>query len=93
MIVKHTTNRPFLIKWYMVFLGFRGLTTPWGVIYYDSLKSLNDIRLRRHELKHAEQMEREGIIKFLIKYNWYWITKGYTLNPYEVEARAAANEL
>ncbi len=48
-------------------------------------------RLLCHEKTHIKQMEREGDLMFLLKYNWYWITVGYEKNPYEIEARKAEN--
>jgi hypothetical protein len=42
-----------------------------------------------HENCHKRQWAKEGVIKFAIKYLWYQITKGYTNNPYEIEARKA----
>ena len=91
MKVKHTQIRPFWIRCYMGLLDADGLTTPWGTIYYRTPYDLQNPRLKRHELKHIEQMEREGILKFLIKYNYYWIKYGYKYNPYEIEARKAEN--
>ena len=90
--IKHTTVLPFFIKWYMVILGFQGLTTPWKTVYYANQRARDSGQTRIHEMKHAEQMDREGIWKFLLKYNYYWITKGYRYNPYEVEARLAAGQ-
>jgi len=42
--------------------------------------------LFRHELQHAYQIKREGVIKFYIKYLWFQIKYGYRDNPYEIEA-------
>ncbi len=41
-----------------------------------------------HELQHVKQYEREGTVKFLCKYIWYWMRYGYYNMPYEKEARA-----
>lgn len=90
--ITHTTDRPFIIKWYMVFLRYQGLTTPWDTIYYANDRAFKSSMLRKHEMTHAKQMDREGKFMFLLKYNYYWITKGYKDNPYEVEAREAAGE-
>ena len=90
--VKHTIVRPFFIVWWMDLIKADGLTTPWDVIYYRNAKSYSNGRLRKHELMHIEQMEREGKPLFLLKYNWYWITRGYWNNPYEIEAREAEDK-
>jgi hypothetical protein len=47
---------------------------------------------RKHEDRHKEQWKEEGRIKFLFKYIWYSITKGYQNNPYEIDARNAENK-
>jgi hypothetical protein len=46
----------------------------------------------RHEDKHKEQWGREGRIRFAAKYLWYLISEGYWGNPYEIEARATAEQ-
>lgn len=45
-----------------------------------------------HELKHVEQYERLGTIKFLIKYGLEHLRKGYWNNALEAEARAAEGD-
>lgn len=42
--------------------------------------------LLRHELEHAYQQMREGVILFYCKYFYYSIRYGYKKNPYEIEA-------
>ena len=86
MIVKHTTDRPFFIKWWMDFFGYDGLTTYWNTIYYRDEECMNNDRLKRHELQHIVQMERDGKFVHFIKYCYYWIVYGYEKNPYEIEA-------
>jgi uncharacterized metal-binding protein len=46
-------------------------------------------KLIRHELKHVEQYQRYGLLKFLWLYGKYSMKYGYYQNPLEVEARAA----
>jgi hypothetical protein len=41
----------------------------------------------RHELEHAYQQIREGVILFYLKYFLYSLRYGYNRNPFEVEAR------
>jgi len=43
-----------------------------------------------HENKHKEQYKRDGFFNFLFKYIYYQFKYGYKDNPYEVEARKAA---
>ena len=80
-----------LIKLMLTVLGFKGWTSFWNTIYimpgYE-----NDTGLIKHETKHIEQIDRDGRIKFLIKYIYWLIKYGYTNNPYEVEARIAAHK-
>lgn len=79
---------PFWLRPFMRLCGFHGWASFWRVAYvlpgYE-----NDQRLIRHEMKHLEQIERDGRLVFSIKY-LYWLARhGYRDNPYEVEARAA----
>lgn len=72
--------------------NFVGLATPWNTVYYKDVMYMSDKRLRQHELKHIEQMSRDGTVKYLMMYNYYWFTRGYWNNPYEIEAREAEKE-
>jgi hypothetical protein len=45
-----------------------------------------------HELKHVEQYERFGLLRFLIKYGLEHLRKGYWNNALEAEARAAESD-
>lgn len=72
---------------YMKLCGFKGWASFWGDIYFLPGWE-NNIALIRHEQKHLEQIERDGIVKFALQYAWWFILHGYTNNPYEVEARA-----
>jgi len=47
--------------------------------------------LFRHELEHHYQQLRDGRVWFHLKYIYWSLRHGYTNNPYEVEARAKAN--
>ncbi len=90
---KYTFKTPFkeagvFMQRYLDFFKFDATATLWGTIYVSQNVVLT-VRLRRHELKHLEQIEREGRILFVIKYTYYLLTKGYWLNNYEVEARNA----
>ena len=42
-----------------------------------------------HELKHIEQFQHYGFIRFIFLYTWESLRKGYTNNKYEIEARNA----
>ena len=42
--------------------------------------------LREHERVHYEQMEREGVIWWHLKYAVFLLLYGYRNNPYEIEA-------
>ena len=48
---------------------------------------------RRHEDTHKKQWADEGFFKFLLKYLFFNITRGYMNNPYEIEARATEERL
>lgn len=53
---------------------------------------LFDERWVRHELKHIEEYERYGVIRFLYKYILQTIRCGYYKCALEQEARAAEND-
>jgi hypothetical protein len=57
--------------------------------YYSCDEALVHPAWRAHENQHKVQWARDGKIKFLSKYIWYSVTKGYKMNPYELEAQAA----
>lgn len=59
--------------------------------YYSCSESLVDSAWRRHEDCHKQQWAEEGRIKFLVKYLFFNVTRGYNCNPYEIEARMAEN--
>lgn len=63
---------------------------PW-VMFKRRPNDVSD-RLFRHELEHAYQVQREGWLKFYLTYLLYLVRYGYRNNPYEVEARAVADD-
>lgn len=65
--------------------GYRAITMPWRSIYI-LREHFHVQELRRHELIHIEQIERDGAIKFSLLYLWYLVRHGYRQNPYELEA-------
>lgn len=77
-----------LIALYLRLCGFKGWASFWRVVYLHPEHMVNQ-GLIRHELKHLEQIERDGRFVFSAKY-LYWLCRyGYVNNPYEVEARKA----
>ncbi len=77
-----------LIKGYMKACGFKGWTSFWNTVYV--LEGYQDnTRLLRHEMKHIEQIKRDGKVLFSVRYLWWFLRYGYYENPYEVEARQA----
>ncbi len=53
---------------------------------------LSNERWLRHELKHIEQYERLGFIRFIATYLWQTLKVGYYKCGLECEARAAEND-
>lgn len=43
--------------------------------------------LFKHEITHAQQIERMGKLRFYVMYFYYQARLGYALNPLELEAR------
>ena len=46
-----------------------------------------------HELKHVEQYQRYGVLRFFLLYLYETIKKGYRNNRFEVEAREAEDNM
>ena len=67
------------------------ITMPWRRIYIVS-RRFDDAVLRRHELIHIEQIDRDGVVLFCLRYVWWSARYGYWKNPYEVEAFARERE-
>ena len=76
------------LAWYMRACGFAGWASFWRTIYVLPGHEGN-ARLIRHEQAHLEQIERDGRVRFAVRYTWWLARYGYWRNPYEVEARAA----
>ncbi|GAB3014778.1 hypothetical protein GCM10027051_17940 [Niabella terrae] len=53
---------------------------------------LQNQRWLRHELKHVEQYERLGLIRFIVTYLWQTLKVGYYRCGLECEARAAETD-
>ncbi len=50
---------------------------------------LEDARWVKHELKHIQQYQQLGKLRFVSLYFIEWLRKGYYNNRFEVEAREA----
>ena len=72
-------------------LNFAAITTPWRTIY-EHPDFTNDPRIRRHELAHIAQIDRDGAWYFWPKiiFDFFWY--GHQNSPYEVEARTAEDD-
>lgn len=53
---------------------------------------IQDKKWLLHELKHIEQYQRQGMLRFLVNYLWESVKNGYRNNKFEREARQAENE-
>lgn len=73
---------------FLNYMGFAAVVSPWRTIYLLE-KYFDHQTLRRHELAHIAQINREGTIKFWIKCVALYYYCGYTRSPLEIEARAA----
>lgn len=73
-------------RWLLCGLGFGGIAvTPRRV--YLLAHSFDDETLRRHELVHVEQMQRDGVLSYWARYFFEWMRHGYYGISYEIEAR------
>jgi hypothetical protein len=76
------------IAWYLRRAGFRGITLPPLGIYLLP-DSMDDARLRRHEIAHWQQSVEMGVIRFYLVYLYQMVRYGYWDAPMERQARAA----
>lgn len=79
---------PWVLRCYMRACGFKGWTSFWRVVYVLPGYETNR-RLLKHEACHLAQIERDGRVRFSIKYGWQLLRYGYHNAPYEQEARRA----
>ena len=54
---------------------------------------LQDKNWVKHEICHINQFKKYGFFKFIIKYLWESLRRGYYNNKYELEAREAEKAL
>jgi hypothetical protein len=68
----------------------------WGstIHLYNATKDqfVNNQTWLLHELKHVEQFERLGFVRFMCTYVWESLRHGYHKNKLEAEARDAEND-
>ena len=74
-------------------LGYHYVALVWGRTIHLHNTTAEDFIKRpswvRHELKHVEQYERLGYLRFICAYLAEYLRNGYHQNLFEVEARLA----
>ena len=79
--------------WMLKKMGFLGFTFFNGTIWLrPNMDAETKHRVMVHEARHIFQINQDGRFKFAVKYLYYTIKYGYRNNPYEIDARKAANE-
>lgn len=82
-----------LIQWFLP-SWVEAITFPWGIHFRKNPTQ----RLMRHETKHFEQIQKDGILTFYSRYIWEYIQNlfkykdmrlAYMAISYEREARRA----
>lgn len=73
---------------FLDYMGFAAVVSPWRTIYILE-KYFDHTTLRRHELAHIAQINRDGSLFFWIKCIAFYCYLGYARSPYEIEARRA----
>ena len=74
-------------------MGFLGFTFFNGTVWLrPNMDAETKHRVMVHEARHIFQINRDGYLKFTVKYLYYLARYGYRNNPYEIDARKAANE-
>jgi hypothetical protein len=79
---------PRLVDRWLRWHDFWAVPNPFTRTVYCLPEHIDDPIMRGHELVHFEQMDREGTLRWCIKYLWYAWRYGYASNPYEVAAYA-----
>jgi hypothetical protein len=77
-------RKPILIYVKKLPFNYSGLSIYPLIIIQQDKKS---IKLLRHEYIHYQQAKRDGFLIFWIRYILLNILIGYSLNPYELEAK------
>ena len=72
-------------RWLLIRLDLVGLVMPWKRVYILP-EWMDDPVILTHEMVHIEQIERDGAVRFTVKYLWWLAIYGYRNNPYEIEA-------
>jgi hypothetical protein len=76
------------ISWFLRRNQFWAIPNPFTRTVYCLPQHIDDPVMRGHEMVHFEQMDREGTIRFCVKYLWFAWRYGYHDNPLEKEAYA-----
>lgn len=71
--------------------GWVAVVSPWRTIYVLP-EWIDNEAVRRHEVAHLAQMDRDGWFKFWRQCIWWYVGRGYDRSPYEIEARAAEQD-
>ena len=72
--------------------GRYAVTTSATCTRYEEQEATVSLTHRKHEDKHKQQIKEEGWLKFMFKYFFFLMIRGYQNNPYEIEARLAENQ-
>lgn len=70
------------MAWYMRLHEAEAMTMPWKTVYL----RIDLPSIRAHEMVHIEQIERDGALRFFLRWLWWTWRYGYWKNPYEQEA-------
>jgi hypothetical protein len=79
----------WLWQWFLTRYDLWAIPMPWRCVHVRRdvfIRRGVMTMLREHERVHYEQMEREGTIRWHVKYFWFLLLVGYRKNPYEIEA-------
>lgn len=76
--------------WFRLFPGAGVVLYPY--VLFKRAPERTPGRLFRHEMQHVYQVQREGWLKFYVKWLYYTVRYGYKANPYEVVANAVEND-
>lgn len=79
---------PWWAAWFLRRNQFWAIPNPFTRVVYCLPEYIDDPVMRGHEMVHFEQIDREGTLRWCIKYLWFAWRYGYASNPYEREAYA-----
>lgn len=93
LVIFYNMEKTRFGRWYMEGYPAKFHALPFlGIMTFTGPEDRVSERLVKHELIHFYQAQREGPIRWMLRYYWHLMRVGYMNNPYEIEAYARMND-